>query len=193
MSLDALSDQIDGYRSKAANLLDSYAATQADIAADPNLTEIGKTEALQPFHEDVAAKVRALLTEEKAAVTRKRESLEKTVFGITAANTTDITSYRDAQDRSESLTDPDEAWSKYTNALRSDDKILAQAILGRALELGWPRITADYRSRNPSAATALDDLANLTRYENNSFLSLTHYIVPGLSTGLNTAAPIRTR
>ncbi|OZE89937.1 hypothetical protein CH298_13205 [Rhodococcoides fascians] len=182
MSLVQLQKTIEGYRRSAADLMDRYSREQADIAADATLTEIGKKEELGPLHEEVTAKVRALLAEEKIAVVRKREALEKLVFGITATNTNDIDSYRNAQDRAEALTDHDEAWTKYKSALRSNDKILAQAILGQALERGWTRITNDYCDRNPSTREALEDLKALNAYSNNTFGVSVHYMVPALST-----------
>lgn len=177
-----LQKTIESYRSSAADLMDRYGRDQADIAADANLTEVGKREELEPLHAEVTAKVRALLAEEKAAVVRKRETLEKLVFGITASNTTDIVAYRDAQDRAAALTDHEEAWSKYTSALRSDDKILAQAILGQALERAWTRIINDYCDRNPSTREALEDLKALNAYSNNTFGVSVHYMVPALNT-----------
>ncbi|SIR96495.1 hypothetical protein SAMN05445060_1914, partial [Williamsia sterculiae] len=117
---------------------------------------------------------------------RKREALEKTLFGINAGTSSDVVSYRDAQDRATRILDPDDAQTAYTNALRSDDKVLAQAILAQALTHNWTAITNDYRSRNPSAASALDDLTQIGQYENNGMMALMHYMVPGLST----SAPI---
>ena len=188
MSLDALDAQIDGYRTQAKNLLDNYNQTQADVAADPNLTDAGKLEALKPLHDEISTKVSALRAEEKSAITRKREALEKTLFGIQAGNSSDIVSYRDAQDRATRILDPREAQTAYTNALRSDDTMLAKAILAQALTYGWTSITNDYRTRNPSAATALNDLNRIAQYENDGFMSLLHYIVPTLSTARPTSA-----
>ncbi|SIR97884.1 hypothetical protein SAMN05445060_1915, partial [Williamsia sterculiae] len=107
-------------------------------------------------------------------------------FGINAGTSSDVVSYRDAQDRATRILDPDDAQTAYTNALRSDDKVLAQAILAQALTHNWTAITNDYRSRNPSAASALDDLTQIGQYENNGMMALMHYMVPGLST----SAPI---
>ncbi|WP_052688613.1 hypothetical protein [Williamsia herbipolensis] len=189
MSLDYLDAQIDDYRTQASNIVEHYSQTQAEVSADPNLTDVGKLEALAPLHEDVTAKVGALRAKEKAAIKHKRETLEKDLFGMNGGSSSDVVSYRDAQDRAARLTDPDEAQEVYTRALRSDDKILAQAILSRALDYNWHAITTDYRQRNPSASTALNDLTRLGQYENNGFMALMHYVVPPLTT----AQPMRIR
>ena len=182
MSLDYLEEEIDDYRAQATRLVDNYSQTQAEVAADPNLTEIGKREAIAPLHEEVTAKVSALRAREKEAVTRKREALEKSLFGISAGSSHDVVAYRDAQDRARQLRSVEDAQEAYTDALRSDDHVLAKAILSRALTYNWTAITNDYRSRNPSAGTAINDLAQLTKFEDNGLMQAMNYMVPSLST-----------
>lgn len=181
MSLDFMESEIAGLRAKAADLADSYARSQAEISTDSNLTDAGKRDALAPLHEDMQTKVTALLHEERAVVKRKKESLEKSLFG-TGGSTADISRYREAQSIAAQLTDSDEAHDRYVSALRSDDTTLAQAVFSRAVTRGWSNITDDYLQRNPSAKTALADLEGIRRYEQNTLSSTLHYMTPGLST-----------
>lgn len=193
MSLETLETKIGDLRSKAASLCDSYAQTHAEVTADPHLSDAGKQDYLAPLHEDLTAQIRALHAEEKNLVKTKRETLERSLFGIstiTASNPAQIVSYRDAQDRASRLTDRDDAKQAYTAAIRSDDTTLASAILAKALELGWRSIRDDYLTRNPSARRDLDDLEQISHHEENSFATLTHYIVPPFT--LETAPSIPT-
>ena len=75
--------------------------------------------------------------------------------------------YRDAQDRAARLTQSDEAAQVFAAALRSDDKILAAAVLGRALDAGWNSIIDEYVKHNPSAGEDLKDLAKLRQYQSS--------------------------
>lgn len=188
MSLDAMEAEIAGIRAKAADLTDDYARTQAEISADPHLTDVGKNEALAPFHEQLKENVAALHQQEKAVVKGKREALERSLYGTTGY-ATDISGFREAQSIAARLTDDDEALAMYTNALRSDDKVLARAVFQQAETNGWGKVTREHVSRNPAAATALKDLESIRRYEQNTLAASVHYMTPGLSTARPVTAP----
>jgi hypothetical protein len=192
MSLEFIEGKIDDIRAEAANLVDDYSRTQAEIANDPRLTTDGKREELAPVHESVSAKLKALRQQEKDVVKTKRESLERSVFGIPAGTASDparLVSFRDAQDRANRLTDRDDAEQAYKSALRSDDTILAQAILGQALNRGWSNVTVDYLERNPQSRADLDDLKTIREYEQNTLAVSIKYMMPGLTTAAPVSAP----
>ncbi|OWL97008.1 hypothetical protein B7435_26850 [Mycolicibacterium peregrinum] len=192
MSLEFIEEKIADIRGKAANLVDNYSQTQAEVAKDPNLTDAGKREHLAPIHEELSEQLKALRQQEKDVVKTKREKLERSVFGLPAGTASDparLVSFRDAQDRANRLTDRDEAEQAYKSALRSDDTVLAQAILSQALTHGWNNVTDDYLSRNPQSRSDLKDLQDLGRYENNSMASLVHYMTPTLTTDPPISAP----
>lgn len=191
MSLEAMETEIAGLRAKAADLADDYARTQAEISADPNLTDSGKAEALAPFHEQLTTSVAALHKQEKAVVKNKREALERSLFGTTGY-ASDISSFREAQGIAAKLTDGDEAFETYTNALRSDDKTLARAVFQQATTRGWDKVINDHLSRNPSAATAIKDLESIQRYEQNTLATSINYMTPGLSTARSVNVPAMT-
>lgn len=188
MSLDSMESEIAGLRSQAAALADDYARTQHEVSSDPNLTEAGKKDALAPLHEDMKTRLADLRQQEKTVVQTKREALERSLYGTTGSST-DIVSFRDAQSIAARITDSDEAHTTYTNALRSDDKVLARAVFQQAVTRGWDKITNDYCQRTPSAATALKDLESIRRYEQNTLGATLHYMSPGLSTTRSVAPP----
>ncbi|OBA60920.1 hypothetical protein A5647_12525 [Mycobacterium sp. 1100029.7] len=116
----------------------------------------------------MSAKLSDLRKKEKELITAKRQSLEKSLFGLSSVTSSDpgqIIAYRDAQDRAARLTQADEAGEVFAAAIRSEDKTLAAAILGRALEAGWSSIVAEYVKQNPSAKQQLDDLAKIHDYD----------------------------
>jgi hypothetical protein len=188
MSLDAMETEIAGIRSKAAALTDDYTRTQAEISADPHLTDAGKAEALAPFHEQLRTSVAALHQQEKAVVKSQRETLERSLYG-TSGYAADISGFREAQSIAAQLADGDEAHAMYTNALRSDDKVLARAVFQQAQTNGWGTVIREHVSRNPTAGTALNDLESIRSYEQNTLAASVHYMTPGLSTAQPATAP----
>lgn len=193
MSLEFIEEKIESIRVQAANLIDDYNRTQAQVARDPNLTDAGKREHLAPIHQELTEQLKSLRQQEKDVVKTKREKLERSLFGLPAGTTSDparLVSFRDAQDRANRLNDRDEAEQAYKSALRSDDTVLAQAILGQAITRGWSNITDDYLTRNPQSRSDLNDLQQLGHYENNGFASLIGYIAPQLTTAPQATAPI---
>jgi len=189
MSLDSMESEIAGLRAKAADLADDYARTQAEIAADPNLTDAGKVDALAPFHEQMKAGVAALHQREKAVVKSKRESLERSLFGTTGY-ASDISGFREAQLIAVRLNDDDEAHAMYINAIRSDDNVLARAIFQQAQSgKGWDKVTREHLNRNPSVKTTLADLEAIRQYEQGGFARAVNYMTPSLSTARSGLPP----
>lgn len=196
MALDFIEGKIDSIRAEADNLRDEYLRTQAEVASDPALTDTGKREALAPAHATLSEMLKNLRQQERDVVRIKREKLERDVFGLPAGaanNPAQLVSFRDAQDRANRLTDRDEAEQAYKSALRSDDTVLAQAILAQAIQRGWSNVTDDYCTRNPSARTDLDDLRKIGQYEQNSLSITAQYMVPALSTARPVTVPIAAR
>lgn len=182
MSLDSMEAEIADLRAKAAELVDDYARTQHEISCDPSLTDSGKTDALTPLHDQMKAGVAALHQREKAVVASKREELERSLYGTTGY-ASDISSFREAQTIAARITDADEAHTMYTNALLSDDKMLARALFQRAGTQGWDRVTAEHLSRNPSVKATLADLEVIRRHEQSGgFGAAVNYMTPSLST-----------
>lgn len=182
-SLPDLQTEVEGYRAEARQLAEEFAQRQAEVADNPNFTPAGKREHLEPYHFEVCDQIRALMAREKAAVKGAKEKLERRVFGLAPAASSDparIVSYRDATARARQLEDADEAEEIYQSALRSGDQVLAAAVLERALVRGWSKIKADYLERNPTTRSDLDDLAALAQYEHNSLLNAAHYMPPSL-------------
>lgn len=168
MSLDTLEAQIDDLRDQAERIQSRWASTSDSWTNDNTLSDIGKRAKLDSEHVQVSAKLSDLRKQEKELIDAKRQSLERSLFGLTTVTSTDpnqVILYRDAQDRSRRLTNSDEATELLASAIRSDDRSLAAAVLARALDAGWSSIVAEYIKQNPSAREQLDDLTKLRQYD----------------------------
>lgn len=167
MSLAQLESQIEDLRAQAANLHKRSGRTQDNIANDTTLSESGRQAKLDAERDRVRDQSRELRKKETELINAKKETLQKRLFGLPSVTSTDpgqVLLYRDAQDRAARLTQGDEATQVFTAALRSDDKILAAAIVSRALEAGWRSIVNEYAAHNPTAGEDLKDLAKLAQY-----------------------------
>lgn len=168
MSLAQLKTQIDDLRAQAANIQKRWARTSDSLTNDDSLSDAGKREKRNDEHARVSAKLSALRKQEKELIATKKQSLEKRLFGLSSVTSSDpgqIIAYRDAQDRASRLTAAAEAEEVFAAAIRSDDKTLAAAVLGRALDAGWTGIVAEYVKQNSAAGDDLNDLAELQEYD----------------------------
>lgn len=172
MSLKQLEAQIDDLRAQAASLHKRSARNQDTITKDASLSAVGRQSKLDAERDRVREQTRALRAKETELIAAKTQTLEKRLFGLSSVSSTDpgqVLLYRDAQDRAERLTQVDPATQAFAAALRSDDKILAAAIVMRALDAGWNSIVNQYAEKNPSAGEDLKDLATLRQHKGRTF------------------------
>jgi hypothetical protein len=168
MSLAQLESQIDDLRAQAASIQKRSARTSDSLANDKTLSDIGRRTKLDTERDRMRDQLRELRKKETELIAAKRQSLERRLFGLSSVTSSDpgqVLLYRDSQDRAARLTHSDEAALVLAAALRSDDKTLAAAVLGRALDAGWTSIINEYLKENPSAGEDLNDLAKLQRYQ----------------------------
>jgi hypothetical protein len=167
MSLAYLESQIDDLRAQAERIQNQWARTNGSTMADEILTDIGKRTKLDTERERVQTKLSDLRKKEKELIAAKKQSLEKSLFGLSSVTSSDpgqIIAYRDAQDRAARLTIAADAQEVFAAAIRSDDKTLAAAVLARALSNGWSGIIAEYVKQHPAAGDDLEDLRKLEQY-----------------------------
>lgn len=168
MSLDHIQSQVDELRSKAEGVQDSWNRTIKDVNADETLSATGKRDKLDSEYTQLKGHLDALRAKEVDLIAAKQQSLEKSLFGLPAATIADpnrTIAYRDAQERAARLQDHNDARELYDFAMLSEDKILAGAIIAKALANGWPSIVNDYTSRHPAAREDLADLNEIQRYD----------------------------
>lgn len=167
MSLDKLESQIEALRAQAESVQKRWADTRGRITNDKTLTEIGKQEKLDNERQQVSTKLSDLRKQETELIAAQKRSLEKSLFGlgiVDSCDTSKIMSYRDAQDRVGRLERAAEADELLASAMRSDDKILATAVLAKALASDWRKVVDEYVKQNPRSGDDLKDLAALQGY-----------------------------
>jgi hypothetical protein len=167
MSLAQLESQIEELRAQAASIQKRSARTRDSLANDNTLSDIGRQAKLDSERDRMRDQLRDLRKKETELIDAKKQAVEKGLFGLTSVTSSDpgqILLYRDSQDRAARLKQSDEAAQVFAAALRSGDKTLAAAVLGRALDAGWNSIVAEYVKQHPDAAEQLNDLAKLGKY-----------------------------
>ncbi|VEG40452.1 Uncharacterised protein [Mycolicibacterium flavescens] len=167
MSLTQLESQIEDLRAQAASIQKRSARTRDSLDNDNTLSDIGRRAKLDSERDRMREQLRDLRKKETELIDAKKQAVEKRLFGLTSVTSSDpgqILLYRDSQDRAARLTQSDDAAEVFAAALRSGDKTLAAAILGRALNAGWNSIVAEYVKHHPDAAQDLNDLAKLRQY-----------------------------
>jgi hypothetical protein len=176
MSLEQLKSQINDLQAQAAGIQKRMASTHDSITNDNTLSDIGKRAKLNTDQERARTQLTDLRKKETELVAAKKQSLEKLLFGLSSSDPNQIIAYRDAQDRAGRITNLDDAREMFSRATLSGDKTLAAALLGRALENEWNSIVDEYVKQNPAAGDALADLAEIQRYNSNSFMNGLSYI-----------------
>ncbi|MGV2901317.1 hypothetical protein ACNPM4_06525 [Microbacterium sp. AGC62] len=164
MTLDALNNEITGYRNKAVTEITQYRDLQAKLNNDPNLTPQGKHEVLAGAHRLVTESVAKIAKQEENAIAAKTESLQRALVARIGTNGADIIAMRDAEERADRLDDDKEAMRIIERAIRSDDRSLAHAIIRKANESGWVAVVDKAAEAYPSAGEAIRDAAALHRY-----------------------------
>lgn len=187
MSLDQLASQIADVRNQAASIQEEWNRTLRQVGRDSNLTDDGKRTTLDKEYAQIKTQIAVLRDKEKALIRDKKESLERSLFGLNGSDANKIIAYRDAQDRAASVKDKAAALEVYNSAQISNDDSLAKAILARAVEWGWREIIDDYTRRHPIWREELNDLAGLQRYsgDGNKKLqtTLAYAVLRGLPSG----------
>lgn len=175
MSLSYLRSRLEELRSQASRIQTQYARDLAEVNSNDSLSNTGKAEAKNRIYENAKASAAGLRDREKELIANERSTLQARLNLTSGGSSSDIISFRDAQDRADAIADADEAARIMTRALSSKDTTLAAAIFRRATEqrtLGgaiWAEARRLYTDANPSAGDAISDLAGIEQLENAGF------------------------
>lgn len=164
MTLDALNNEINGYRDKAVAEITRYRDLQNKLKNDQTLTPQGKYEVLADAHRLVTESVANIAKQEETAIATKAEALQRALVARIGTSGSDLVAMRDAEERADRLDDDKEAMRTIERAIRSDDRSLAHAVIRRANESGWADVVDKAAAAYPSAGEAIRDMAALQRY-----------------------------
>lgn len=120
---------------EARKIQNRLANRVADLRRRRDISNEGRRRQIAKAKDEADNAMRKHRTENEAARQRREETLLRRLFGnATASDATAVVSFRDAQDRAERLTKPDEAAELLARARRSGDNLLAKAVGMRALD-----------------------------------------------------------
>lgn len=166
MTIDNLTTTVEGLRNQALAAKGAFNADRAAIMGDARLTPIGRREALDELRASTNATLAKLGSAETEAIDAALLATRRKIAGTVAGNE-DIISFRDAQDRADSLTDARDAARIMDRALLTGDKPLAAAVMGRAVSEGWRDVTDRYAQDNPASAMDYNDQAEIVAFRDN--------------------------
>lgn len=132
-----------------------------EINEDAGLSDLGKSERIAELEASRGDSRRAWIEQEKQIISDKISSLEKRLDGFVGYSSDNIMAFRDAQDRAESITDPDKAATVMARALRTNDTTLAHALYRRAVENRWVEARKAFAADNPTVASLVSDVQKL--------------------------------
>lgn len=143
---------------------DGLSRTVENIRNDKELIREAKLTRIAKAWIEATTKLRQL--NETATATRSKRITELTsrLLGLTFSEGNDpnsVISYRDAQDRADSLATQEEAIALINRAALSNDHHLAKAALGVAIENWWMDAVNAYSSHNTRLEADVDELWNL--------------------------------
>lgn len=167
MALDKLNDTINGLRDAGTAAIDNHRRRMESIRTDRSLSAEGRAAQLARNLVETKKILTELQKKETDALTTHRSELERKIFGQYSKDPSSLIAYRDAQDRASRLNreDRDKALDMLRTAHISGDDTLAAALVGRAMQIGWPEIVDQYRANNPAGGGTLTDLNNIIHFQ----------------------------
>lgn len=156
---------------KIRQMVTRYTEKVAEIRADQNLSDLGRRNAIVAEYTKARTEVDRLRGDDVAADYARQKALKQRLFGLSgSASSSDVISFRDAQDRVEKVKSAQELGDLMERASSVGDRSLLQAGFGLAYERssrlgsggGWDAIVGEYVEQFPSAAGDLAEYRALT-------------------------------
>ncbi|QNA92695.1 MULTISPECIES: hypothetical protein [unclassified Microbacterium] len=175
MALTTLENRIDAIRERAKPIKDTLDTALDKVRNDGRLTPQAKRQEIAQHYLAAKQKLEVLLSEERTTTAKKRDEVERNLFGQRDIGPAGVVAYRDAQDRALRLgpDDEDHALALLISARISRDDTLATAVLSRALHFEWVGVIGTYTDNYPHQREPLEDLTNIDRWtkqqEENGF------------------------
>lgn len=172
MALTYLDSKLDGFREEASKSWGEHKTFAESVKSDKTLSPEGKDDLISGSLNRTRAKLKELEQREHEEIATKLRSAEAAINRAPGYDSTDIISFRDAQDRAERLENYDEGDRVMQRAIASKDTVLAVAVMRRAVESGWTTVYAQFTAAHPSIAEHVEDTAKITQYEASVHSSL---------------------
>jgi hypothetical protein len=150
-------------RDRASRNSRAYSVRLNEIHADPNLSATGRDAEINAETDGHRAAQKALRERENELIDRKVASLELRLDGIRGYASSDIIAFRDAQDRAEAISTPEDAAKVMARALRTSDRTLAHAVFRVAFDNQWTDAVNQFKAEQPDTARIVTDIGKLKR------------------------------
>lgn len=169
MSLTHLNAKLDSIRAEASRVWKEHTEEAAFVRQNSDLTEQAKRQHIEDSRQRAKEELKRLEQSEYAEIEAKKRSADRAIHATAGHDSSDIISFRDAQDRAEQLEDASEANRVLERAIASGDTTLATAVMRRALSQGWQAIYEKFNAEYPRVAEHVEDLAQIARYEASTY------------------------
>lgn len=174
--LVGVATQIKELRDANSNANREHARVIDAINNDPSLSDHGKQERIDALEADRTTQRRSSMEKEKQIIMNKIGELERLLDGFVGWSSENIMAFRDAQDRAESIDDPEKAATIMARAIRTNDKTLAHALYRRAVDQRWNDASRAFAADNPTVAQLVHDVQKLHALHDNSFNRAVSYM-----------------
>lgn len=154
-----LERELGRFKDQAAAVKDAHRATRQKIQNDPMLSALAKQSHLGKLDDETRGKLDALRAEQDAKVASIRTRLEHELLGNQPTDASSVLLRRDAADRARQIASEADALGVLTDAVRSGDDTLADAVGYRARHAGWTDAMDAYKAARPEAADSAVALA----------------------------------
>jgi hypothetical protein len=180
MALNDLEAQIDTLRASAKEIKDALRYYRDQIAQDPALSPQGKTTARDEATEKARVKLADLRAREEQLINERLDKINRNLGAFSGStDPSAVIAFRDAYDRSEDITKPERAMEVLERARVVDDKILAAAIMRRALTQNWRQVFDRYADAFPTTRDDVHDLRDLQAFKDNTLSRTAFYSLVG--------------
>jgi len=150
-----------GFHERAAAVKDAHRAARKEIQEDVNASEHGKRTRLDTLNGLTKSKLDDIKKEQLEYVSGVRDRLERELLGHQPSDANSVLLRRDAADRARKLSTEEDALAVLSDAARSGDHTLMDAVGYRARNSGWTDALDAYREARPESADAATALATV--------------------------------
>lgn len=181
MSLESFETSVEMVRSEAQEVSKQYGSLLAGIDGNTKLSAEGKAEEKEALYAEFRPRMDELRDREKAhidlAISNRLVAIEAPTGGL---STSEMPSFRDAQDRAERVESKEEALALIERALRHGDKHLAHALLRIAVDKGYSNVIDAFEKAKPGMKETIDELTQLKRFRAENQQGLQHAFIYGM-------------
>ena len=154
-----LKASLSGFKERAFAVKEADSAARKALRNDPMTSDLAKKEHLDALRKQTRSQLDAIRSEQEAYVSGLHNKLERELLGNQPSDANSVLLRRDAADRARRIKDEAEALAVLSDAGRSGDDSLANAVGYKARQSGWVGALDSYRQVQPDSADSAAALA----------------------------------